>query len=85
MLINDVTMLVTNATVKKLDDGKEYARVGLLSMDDGQKFELTVYDQEVYSKLAPMTIATMDVGFISSKGIIKMVIDSISEYGKTIA
>lgn len=41
--------------MKKLQDNTDYCEVGLLSLDDGQKFDLSVPEQSIYSELVPMT------------------------------
>lgn len=72
MILKSVDVLVTNASLKKLQDGTDYCAVGILSLDDGQKFDLSVRDPEVYSTIVPMTKAICDLSVTNSKYGIKL-------------
>lgn len=85
MIIKKVTMLVTNMAMKKMQDNTtEYCAVGLLSLDDGQKFDLSVREYEVYSKLSPMTKVILNLDLTNSKYGIKLSIKDIIEVGTAI-
>jgi hypothetical protein len=84
MEIKKAIMLVTNIAIKKLQqDNSEYAAVGLLSMD-GQKFDISVRDYEIYSKLSPMTKVVLNLDLTNSKYGIKLSIKDIIEIGNAI-
>lgn len=84
MLIKDALMLVTNADMGKLQDHTEYCRVGLLSLDDGQKFDVSVREKEIYSQLKPMIKVKLNLDLTNSKYGMKLGIKDIVEIGKAI-
>lgn len=55
MLIKN-KMLVTNMEMKETKDRIPYATVGLLGMDDGQKFDVSIRDEKIHKSLQPMQI-----------------------------
>lgn len=84
MLINKVNMLVTNVTMKKLQDNTDYCAVGLLSLDDGQKYDISVREPELYFKLKPMVKVILNLELTNSKYGMKLSIRDIVEVGSTI-
>lgn len=68
MFIKNANMLVTNAGMKKKQsDNTDYCAVGLLSLDDGQKFDVSVKDSSIYMKLVPMSKVIVDLALTNSK------------------
>lgn len=84
MLIRDAQMLVTNADMSEMQDHTIYCRVGLLSLDDGQKFDVSVREPEKYSALKPMTKVKLNLTLSNSKYGIRLGIQDIVEVGKAI-
>lgn len=84
MIIKNVDMLVTNADLKKGQDNTDYCAVGLLSLDDGQKFDVTVREAETYIQLKPMTKITLDLQLTNSKYGMKLSINDIIKVGEFI-
>jgi len=54
MYIKDVEVLITNAEMKKMKDNTDYCAVGLLTVDDGQKFDVSIRDAALYTGISPM-------------------------------
>ena len=52
-------MLVASKQMKETKDRIPYAAIGLLSLDDGQKFDVSIRDESVYSRLEPMNMYEM--------------------------
>jgi hypothetical protein len=84
MIIKKVTMLVTNAAIKKAQDNTEYCAVGLLDLEEGQKFDISVREPEVYFQLKPMTKVTVDLDLSNSKYGMKLSIKNLVEVGNAI-
>lgn len=87
MLINNVNMLVTSVEMKerKADTGiVPYASVGLVSMDDGKPFTISVMDQGIYSTLKPFVPTNMNLMLIDSKYGLKLSICNVNEVGQHI-
>lgn len=84
MIIKDVQMLVTNTDMAELQDHTIYCRVGLLSMDDGQKFDVSVRDKGIYEILKPLTKVKFNLDVTNSKYGIKIGIKDVLEVGKAI-
>jgi hypothetical protein len=84
MLINKVPMLVTNTAMRKGQDNSDYCAIGVLSLDDGQKYDVTVRDPEVYFQLKPMTKVVLNLELTSSKYGLKLSIRDLIEIGSTI-
>lgn len=84
MIIKDVQVLVTNTDMAVLQDNTPYCRVGLLSLDDGQKFDVSVRDKGIYEALKPLTKAKFNLELTNSKYGIKLGIKDILEVGKAI-
>lgn len=84
MIIYKVNMLVTNVAMKKLQDNTDYCAVGLLSLDDGQKFDISVRDQDIIKNIAPMTKVTVNLELTNSKYGIKLGIKDLLEVGNAI-
>lgn len=84
MFIKNVDLLVTNMAMKKMQDNTDYCAVGILSLDDGQKFDLSVREEEVYSKLKPMTKVKVHLDLTNSKYGMKLNIKQIIEIGTAI-
>lgn len=85
MLLNKVNMLITNVDMKEMQqDHSVYASVGLLSMDDGQKFDVSVRDKEIYSILIPFTTANLNLALMNSKYGLKLNIMGVNEVGQHI-
>ena len=84
MLINKVPMLITNTAMKKSQDNSDYCAVGVLSMDDGQKYDITVRDPEIYFQLKPMTKVVLNLELSNSKYGMKLIVKNILEIGNTI-
>lgn len=84
MIIKNVDMLVTNADLKKAQDNTDYCAVGLLSLDDGQKYDVTVRDPETYLQLKPLTKITLNLQLTNSKFGMKLSINDIVKVGDAI-
>lgn len=84
MIINNVEMLVTNTGMKKLQDNTDYCAIGLLSMDDGVKYDVTVRDPEIYFQLKPMTKVMLNLELTNSKYGMKLSIKDLLEVGNAI-
>lgn len=84
MTIKEMTMLVTNTGMKKMQDNTEYCAVGLLSLEDGQKFDLSVREKDIYSKLIPLTKVTVNLDLTNSKYGMKLNIKDIVKIGVAI-
>ena len=84
MLIKGANMLVTNAGMKKKQDNTDYCAVGLLSLDDGQKYDISVKDAELYTKLVPMTKVIVDLSLTSSKYGLGLSVVNIQKTGEKI-
>jgi hypothetical protein len=84
MIINKVEMLITNTSMKKAQDNTDYCAVGLLSLDDGQKFDISVREPEIYFKLKPMTKVKLNMDLINSKYGMKLLIKDVVEIGSEI-
>lgn len=84
MLINKVPMLITNTAMKKGQDNTDYCAVGVLSMDDGQKYDITVRDPELYFQLKPMTKVVLNLELSNSKYGMKLSVKNIVEVGNAI-
>lgn len=84
MLINKVPMLITNTAMKKGQDNSDYCAVGVLSLDDGVKYDITVREPEVYFQLKPMTKVTLNLDLTNSKYGMKLSIKEIVEVGNAI-
>lgn len=85
MTIKKITMLVTNVDLGKLPDHTEYARVGLLSLEDGQKFDVSCREPEIYNKLKPLNTATMNLDLSNSKYGMKLSILEVISTDKGLA
>jgi hypothetical protein len=70
--------------MKKMQDNTDYCAIGLLSLDDGQKFDLSVREYELYSKLSPMTKVVLNMDLTNSKYGMKLTIKDIVEVGAAI-
>lgn len=84
MLINKVTMLVTSVEMKerKVDAGMiPYAAVGLVSMDDGKPFTVTVSEKEIYTALKPFSPTSLNLALNDSKYGLKLSIVGVNEVG----
>lgn len=84
MLINNVNMLVTNTAMRKLQDNTDYCSIGLLSLDDGQKYDISVREPEVYFQLKPMVKVILNLELTNSKYGMKLSVRDIVEIGSTI-
>jgi hypothetical protein len=84
MIINKVEMLVTNSSMKKAQDNTTYCSVGVLSLDDGQKYDISVREPELYTRLHPMTKVVLNLDLANSKYGMKLSIKDIVEVGSTI-
>lgn len=84
MTIKKITMLVTNMSMKKMQDNSDYCALGLLSLEDGQKFDLSVRDSDIYTKLNPMTKVVLNLDLTNSKYGMKLTIKDIVEIGVAI-
>lgn len=84
MLIKNAQMLVTNMAMKEMQDRTVYCAVGLLSMDDGQKFDLSVREQEIYTKIKPMVKIKANLDLTNSKYGMKLAIKELVEVGTAI-
>lgn len=84
MLIKNANMLVTNTGMKEMQDHTIYCAVGLLSMDDGQKYDISVREKEIYEKLKPMTKVKVHLDLTNSKYGMKLNIKEIVEIGTAI-
>lgn len=84
MLIKNINMLVTNTAMRELPDRTIYCSVGLLSMDDGQKYDVSVKEKEIYEKLKPMTNVNLDLELLNSKYGMKLNIKNLVNVGKSI-
>jgi hypothetical protein len=84
MLIKDAQMLVTNADMAEMPDHTIYCRVGLLSLDDGQKFDVSVKEKELYTKLSPMTKVRLNLDLTNSKYGMRLGVKEIIEVGDAI-
>ncbi len=85
MLLNKVNCIVTNADMKKMTDGTDYCAVGILCLDDGQKFDVSCRDAEIYSKLKAMSKASLDLALTNSKYGLKLNIIHLLAVGDRIA
>ena len=84
MLIKGASMLVTNTGMKKGQDNTEYCAVGVLSLDDGQKYDITIREPNIYSQLKPMVKVILDLELLNSKYGMKLSVKDIVEVGKAI-
>lgn len=84
MIIDNIDMLVTNADLKKGQDNSDYCLVGLLSLDDGQKYDVIVRDPEKYFQLKPLTKITLNLQITNGKYGIKLYINDIVNIGEAI-
>lgn len=84
MLIKNANMLVTNTAMKEMQDHTIYCAVGLLSLDDGQKFDVSVREKEIYDQLKPMTKLVANLDLSNSKYGMKLGIKDIVEVGAAI-
>lgn len=84
MIINHVPMLVTNTAMKRDQEKNDYCTVGLLSLDDGQKYDISVREPEIYIQLKPMTKVTLNMDLTNSKYGMKLSIKEIVELGNSI-
>ena len=72
MIIKNVEVLITNAKMKKMSDNTVYCACGILSLDDGQKFDVSIRDENIYSKISVMAKAKCDMEITNSKYGIKL-------------
>ena len=78
-------MLVTNIEMKEATkDRSIYAAVGLLSMDDGQKFDVTIRDEKIYNILQPMNIYEMGLQLSNSQYGLRLQVVQLSSSGTSI-
>lgn len=84
MIINEVEVLVTNANMKKMQDNTDYCAVGILSLDDGQKYDVSVRDADIYFQIKPMTKITVNLELTNSKYGMKLSIKELLEVGHKI-
>ena len=84
MTIKKCNLLVTNAAMKEMQDHTKYCAIGLLSLEDGQKFDISVREENIYSKILPMTKIVADLDLTNSKYGMKLSIKDIIEFGATI-
>lgn len=85
MKIKKMPMLVTNADMKKTKENVDYCSIGLLSMDDGQKFDVSCREPELYGKLKPLNTATLDMDLTNSKYGMKLTITNVISTDKGLA
>lgn len=84
MLINKVSMLITNTAMRKGQDNTDYCAVGVLSLDDGQKYDITVREPELYFQLRPMTKVILNLELSNSKYGMKLSVKDVVEVGSSI-
>ena len=77
MIIKGADVLITNANMKKMSDNTEYCSVGILTIDDGQKFDVSVRDANLYKDIKPMTKAKCDMELTNSKYGLKLTITKL--------
>lgn len=83
MLIKNVEMLVTNVNKTKGQNNMTYYKVGLLSFDDGQKFDVSV-DEETFNKIQPMTKLKLNLNLTNSNYGMRLSIVDIVQQGECI-
>ena len=71
-------MLVTNMSIKETKDHVKYAAVGLLSLDDGQKFDVSIRDESVYSRLEPMNMYEMVLQLSNSQYGMRLAVNEVT-------
>jgi hypothetical protein len=84
MLINKVPMLITNTAMKKGQDNSDYCAVGVLSLDDGQKYDITVREPALYFQLKPMIKVILNLELSNSKYGMKLSVKDVVEIGNAI-
>lgn len=84
MTIKKASLLVTNTSMREMQDHTVYCSVGLLSLEDGQKFDLSVREQEIYARLVPMTKIVANLDLTNSKYGMKLGIKDLIEVGNAI-
>lgn len=77
-------MLVTNIEMKQTKDRVPYAAVGLLSMDDGQKFDVSIRDEKIYNTLQQMNIYEMGLQLSNSQYGLRLQVVQLSSTGTSI-
>lgn len=83
MLIKN-KMLVTNLEMKETKDRIPYAATGLLSMDDGQKFDVSIRDDKIYKMLQAMNIYDLGMQLSNTQYGMKLQVTQIISNGTAI-
>lgn len=84
MTIKKCNLLVTNTAMKEMQDRTKYMSVGLLSLEDGQKFDISIRDETIYTKIVPMTKIVADLDLTNSKYGMKLSVKEIVTIGAAI-
>lgn len=84
MTIKKCNLLVTNSAMKEMQDHTKYCAVGLLSLEDGQKFDISIREENIYSKILPMTKIVADLDLTNSKYGMKLTIKELVSVGTAI-
>ncbi len=83
MLIKN-KMLVTNMEMKETKDRIPYAATGLLCMDDGQKFDVSIRDDKIYKMLQPMNMYDLGMQLSNSQYGMRLQVTQIVSNGTAI-
>lgn len=77
-------VMITNIDMRELQDHTIYAAVGVLSMDDGQKFDISVRDKVMYEALTPFQIIDGVFNLSNSKYGLKLSLSAVTNWGEKI-
>lgn len=67
MIVQRVDVLILNVDMKKNKDNVPYASVGIVTVDDQQKFDVMVRDASIYETIKPMTKTVCDLQLTNSQ------------------
>lgn len=86
MIVKNVSIMVTNKEMKSIKDtNDEYCALGILTLDDGEKFNVISREHEIYDQLTPLQTAVVDMGITTNKFGIKISITKIKSVAKGLA
>lgn len=78
-------VLVSSVDMKvKKNDNSAYAQIGILSVDDGQKYDVSVSDSNIYNVLKPMTMCEMVLQVLNSQYGMRLAIIQVLTVGNSI-
>lgn len=77
-------VMVTNVDMRELQDHTIYAAVGILSMDDGQKFDISIREKSIYEALTPFQIIDGVFNLSNSKYGLKLSLMAVTTWGEKI-